>query len=654
MAPLQRSRSLPLLLTLLLALLMSVAACSSSDGVKDPDGSLPEDGAVDADDGSDGSDAADTGDAGVGDVCGDGVLGITEACDDGNSESGDGCSADCQSIEEGYICPVPGGLCIEVVCGDRVIQGAETCDDGNTEPGDGCDERCQLEDGWYCPIVGARCQAAACGDGIIAGIEECDDGNAQPGDGCDANCQLEEGWHCPLPGSACEPTECGDGERQGTEECDDGNLVPFDGCDPYCKLEPNCSGGVCVSVCGDGVIQAGEECDDGNARSGDGCSEDCLIEEGFECAIVTEDLPATIDLPVIYRDFFSQDLVVPEPPEAHVDFNHPDRGGSAICFGLAAESLDASGRPVSSGKLYCDADNHEGPDSIESFAEWFTDNAMNKRVIDTLTLSQSGDSYLFDSGNVGLYPLDGLGWNHPESVPFEPTSTADDGVNDGLDHNFGFTTETHYWFEYSGNEVLEFSGDDDLWVFVDGHLCLDVGGLHPAQEGTLSFANPGADADQQSIVEACRARLTQEGIYEVAIFHAERHTNASNFKLTLTNFEKRRSVCVSDCGDGIVASDEVCDDGVNDGSYNGCEPGCQAFGPRCGDGEIQAEHGEACDDGLFNLGQYGGCNPDCTIGPYCGDGVRQPAHEECDGGPENGTPDSFCEEDCTLRAIIAG
>ena len=36
------------------------------------------------------------------DVCGDGIRAATEACDDGNTVGGDGCSADCQKVEFGF------------------------------------------------------------------------------------------------------------------------------------------------------------------------------------------------------------------------------------------------------------------------------------------------------------------------------------------------------------------------------------------------------------------------------------------------------------------------------------------------------------------------------------------------------------------------
>ncbi len=65
------------------------------------------------------------------------------------------------------------------VCGDGVVGSPEECDDGNRTSGDGCD---------------ANCVAEYCGDGIVnGGTERCDDGNATSGDGCDEDCALERG-----------------------------------------------------------------------------------------------------------------------------------------------------------------------------------------------------------------------------------------------------------------------------------------------------------------------------------------------------------------------------------------------------------------------------------------------------------------------------
>lgn len=65
------------------------------------------------------------------------------------------------------------------------------------------------------------------------------------------------------------------------------------------------------------------------------------------------------------------------------------------------------------------------------------------------------------------------------------------------------------------------------------------------------------------------------------------------------------------CGDGAVEGDEACDDGTNDGSYGGCLPDCTGFGPRCGDGEVQEDQGEVCDDG--NDDETDECTSTCGL-----------------------------------------
>ncbi len=183
-------------------------------------------------------------------VCGNGVIEGAEACDDGNTDDGDGCSALCE-IEAGWVCVGEPSECEEassIVCGDGVIQVTEACDDGNTDAGDGCSATCAVEDGWICegePSVCTEVVEAECGDGVIEGDEECDDGDTDANDGCSATCTIEEGWIC-----AGEPSVC-------VEEG--------------------------VIVCGDGKVEGDEECDDGDTEDGDGCSATCTIEEGFDC-----------------------------------------------------------------------------------------------------------------------------------------------------------------------------------------------------------------------------------------------------------------------------------------------------------------------------------------------------------------------------------
>ncbi|WP_224365993.1 DUF4215 domain-containing protein [Hyalangium versicolor] len=518
--------------------------------------------------------------------CGNRVIQAGEACDDGNTNAGDGCAADCKTVESGWFCDVA-GPCTRNVCGDGRTGSTEACDDRNTTPNDGCSATCTIEPGYSCPPGGGRCTAARCGDGIVAGDEECEDNDNPPGsgDGCSDKCRLERGYKCPVPGQACVATTCGDTIVEGTEQCDDGNNNMGDGCSPLCVREPNCSNGSCTAVCGDGVILPGdnsEECDDGNLRANDGCSPECKFEPGFHCETVADDPPPSVEIPIVYRDFIGKGTQDGGTNLEHADFNSM----SGDDRGMLANQLGADGKPV-----YARTDGSHSPTTTSKalFDQWYRDTPnVNKTVVSTLTLArQSSGAYQFSNSN--FFPLDGLGW---------VATKQEKPQNNG--HNFSFTSEVRYWFEYKGTEVLEFIGDDDVWVFINDRLAVDLGGVHGAETGSVTLS-------QRSDLG-----LQLGKVYDAIVLQAERHTTQSNYKLTLTNFVTRRTKCENSCGDGVVQAPEQCDNGTanNTGGYGQCSPTC-TLGPRCGDGVIQSQAGEECDDGNTNNGDA--CSNACQV-----------------------------------------
>jgi len=102
-------------------------------------------------------------------------------------------------------------------------------------------------------------------------------------------------------------------------------------------------------------------------------------------------------------------------------------------------------------------------------------------------------------------------------------------------HNFSFTSEIHYWFKYdAANPIkLDITGDDDVWVFINKKLAVDLGGIHTPVSGSVTL-----DA-----ATATKLGLADGNFYEIAVFQAERQSDSSTFRITMAGFNSQTSEC---------------------------------------------------------------------------------------------------------------
>ncbi len=137
-----------------------------------------------------------------------------------------------------------------------------------------------------------------------------------------------------------------------------------------------------------------------------------------------------------------------------------------------------------------------------AFSNWYTNTANSMPYSLTLNETVPGNG-IYQYTNNNFFPIDGVLLG-----------------NQGRAHNYHFTYAIASSFSYiqGAGQTFAFTGDDDVWVYFDKQLGIDLGGVHGAQSQTVNL----------DTLMAGKAT----GDYSFDFFFAERHTTQSNLLIT--------------------------------------------------------------------------------------------------------------------------
>ncbi len=222
----------------------------------------------------------------------------------------------------------------------------------------------------------------------------------------------------------------------------------------------------------------------------------------------------------------------------HPDFEYPTLTGNYFIKGMVQPTLGVDDKPVRTTTA------STPPVTFDTFDTWWktdsTNAAPTMRSYEgcfDIPMSKTNDgSWEFDSyrdsPDHGFWPAEGALDHFPgeavTSCYVKPPPDSTIWVTNGPKRNGNFCTESHATFTYAPGQDFAFRGDDDVWVFIDGKLVVDLGGVH----------TPGYDS-----IDLDKLGLTAGKTYKWDFFQCNRQPCGSALRIkTSLYFKQLRSL----------------------------------------------------------------------------------------------------------------